>query len=266
VIEPALLARVPGCEHGRPPLCVEPLSGGRGCNAVVRIDTASGQFVLRRRHPPLDRPASFSRDELRSHRLAADAGIAPRLIDAAEDGAWLLMEYVSEGAWDEPRLFAAAGIEALGMQLQRLHTLRLPGDMAPIDVMQIATGYLRMVVARDPELAAGLAAELRDLEPLARELSAVTDRATLNHGDLQAANLLGPQPLLVDWEYAQCVHPTYDLACLLTYYPVLKSQQERLLAACGLDSPADRQILSLQLRLFERLNRLWQLAYTGETG
>lgn len=266
MIEPALLARVPGCEHGHPPLRVEPLSGGRGCNAVVRIDTSAGRFVLRRRHPPLDRPASFSRDELRNHRLAADGGIAPRLIDAAENGAWLLMEYVPAGAWSEPRLFAASGIEALGAQLQRLQTLRLPEDLAPIDVMQIATGYLRMVAARDPALATALADQVRALEQLTRELSDVTDRATLNHGDLQAANLLGPQPLLIDWEYAQRAHPTYDVGCLLTYYPVLQSHQERLLAACGLDSPADRQILSLQLRLFERLNRLWTLAYTGETG
>jgi thiamine kinase len=266
VIEPALLARVPGCRDGQPALRFEPLSGGRGCNAVVRIDTTAGRFVLRRRHPPLDRPGSFSRNELACHRVAADAGLAPFLIDAGEDGAWLLMEYVSAQPWSEARLFTAAGIEALGGQLRQLHAVPLPDEMSRIDAVQIAHGYLRLIAARDPALADASSSELRGVEDEAGRLAAATDRTTLNHGDLQAANLLGPQPLLVDWEYAQRAHPTYDVACLLSYYPALLPQQERLLAACGLDSPGDRQILSLQQRLFARLNRLWQLACTPGTG
>jgi len=264
MIEPALLARVPGCQGGQPALRVEPLSGGRGCNSVVRIDTTAGQFVLRRRHPPLDRPGSFSRNELACHRLAERAGIAPSLIDAADDGNWLLMEYVSAQPWTEAQLFTAAGIEALGRQLQQLHALSLPDDLRRIDAGQIAQGYLQQIGARKPALAAGFRAELRDVEAEASQVADAADRTTLNHGDLQAANLLGPQPLLVDWEYAQRAHPTYDVACLLSYYPALQSQQERLLAACGLDSARDRQILTLQQRLFARLNRLWQLASTPE--
>lgn len=266
MIEAALLARVPGCEAGQPAQRVEPLSGGRGCNAVMRIDTAAGQFVLRRRHQPLNRPGSFSRNELQCHRLAAAAGLAPRLLDAADDGAWLLMEYIPENPWTDSQLITAAGIEALGAQLRRLHALPLPPDLPPIDAPQIARDYLRLIAARDPGLAAGLVAELRGVEQGARELAVASDRTALNHGDLQAANLLGPRPLLVDWEYAQRVHPTYDVACLLSYYPALQPQQQSLLEACGLDSAGDRQILSLQQRLFSRLNRLWQLAYTAGTG
>ncbi len=265
MIEDALLARVPGCEGAEPPLQVEPLSGGRGCNAVLRIDTRAGRFVLRRRHSPLDRPGSLSRNELLSHQLAAAAGLAPRLVDAAEDGAWLLMEFVPAETWTEPRLFAAAGIDALGAQLQRLQALRLPEELPPIDALAIARGYLRMIAARDAALAGGLVQELRGVEADSRELESMVDRATLNHGDLQAANMLGPEPVLVDWEYAQRCHPTYDVACLLAYYPTLQAQQARLLAACGLDSAGDRRILALQQRLFSRLNRLWQLAHT-ETG
>jgi thiamine kinase len=265
MIEASLLARVPGCEAGQPPLQVEPLSGGRGCNAVMRIDTRTGRFVLRRRHRPLDRPGSLSRNELLSHRLAAAIGLAPHLIDAAEDGAWLLMEFVPAETWTESLLITAAGIDALGAQLQRLQALPLPEDLPFIDAPGIARGYLRMIAARDAALAGGLVPELRGVEADSRELETIVDRATLNHGDLQAANLLGPEPLLVDWEYAQRCHPTYDVACLLAYYPALQGQQERLLAACGLNSPGDRRILSLQQRLFARLNRLWELAHT-ETG
>jgi thiamine kinase len=266
VIEPELLARVPGCIEGQPALRIEPLSGGRGCNSVVRIDTAAGQFVLRRRHPPLDRPGSFSRNELCAHRLAADAGLAPRVIEASHDGAWLLMDYVPETPWTEAQLFTDAGIEALGVQLQRLQALRLPDELPPIDAAQIASGYLQRIAARDTSLAEALVTEVRGVEQDAHELAGLSDRATLNHGDLQAANLVGMQPWLVDWEYAQRAHPTYDVACLLSYYPALRSQRDRLLAACGLNSIADRQILLTQQRLFARLNRLWQLAHTPEAG
>jgi aminoglycoside phosphotransferase (APT) family kinase protein len=265
MIEAPLLARVPGCETGQPPLQVQPLSGGRGCNTVLRIDTHAGRFVLRRRHSPRDRPGSLSRNELLSHRLAATIGLAPRLIDAAEDGEWLLMEFVPAETWTESLLFTAAGIDALGAQLQRLQALALPEKLPFIDAPGIARGYLRTIAARDAALAGGLVQELRAVEADSRELESMVDRATLNHGDLQAANMLGPGPVLVDWEYAQRCHPTYDVACLLAYYPALEAQRERLLAACGLNSQGDRRILSLQQRLFRRLNRLWQLAHT-ETG
>jgi hypothetical protein len=73
----------------------------------------------------------------------------------------------------------------------------------------------------------------------------------------------GQQPLLVDWEYAQRADPTWDVACLLTYYPSLEPRLKPLLAALGLASARDRQILSLQRRLFEALNRLWQHSQPG---
>jgi len=265
VIEPALLVRVPGCEAGQSPHRIEALSGGRGCNSVVRVDSTAGSFVLRRRHPPLDRPGSFSRNELQCHRIAAEAGLAPRLIDAEEDGAWLLMEYVAAEPWTEERLFTASGIESLGCQLQRLHALPLTDAVPAIDAARIARGYLQQIARRDAQLAAALSEELPGVEAAVQEIAAASDRSVLNHGDLQVANLLGPAPLLVDWEYAQRTDPLYDVACLLGYYPALQPQQDRLLASCGLDSPQNRQILSLQMRLFVRLNRLWEHA-APETG
>ena len=82
----------------------------------------------------------------------------------------------------------------------------------------------------------------------------------INHGDLQVANLIGNPPVLIDWEYAQIAAPTYDIACLLTYYPQLQVWQPDLLAASGLTRPEDLELLGLQKQLFACLNRLWALA------
>ena len=78
--------------------------------------------------------------------------------------------------------------------------------------------------------------------------------------------MVGPLPVLVDWEYAQWTDPTWDVACLVEYYPELQPRLDALLGACGLDSPSDRQVLSLQQRLFRQLNGLWQRAEGEEAG
>jgi thiamine kinase-like enzyme len=72
--------------------------------------------------------------------------------------------------------------------------------------------------------------------------------------------------VLIDWEYAQVADPTYDVACLLVYYPRVESHLEVLLGAAGLDSIADRAALTLQRELFGCLNRLWGLANATESG
>jgi aminoglycoside phosphotransferase (APT) family kinase protein len=264
---PDLLMRVPGCWQGEVPLRIQALAGGRGVNGVWRVQTAAGDFVLRLRHEPVDRPGSISRFELAAHRLAAAAGLAPAILDAGEDGRWLLMEFVDSPVWSEAQLLSDAGVDVLGVTLARLHALECPATWPRVDAQGIARGYLGRIAAGAPEHAREAEAECAAIEVESREMEGVADRAVLNHGDLMAANMLGPgpeaSPVLVDWEYSQRAHPTWDIACLLAYYPVLEQRLDRLLGAAGLSSAQDRQILSLQQRLFMRLNRLWQHAEAG---
>jgi len=261
-----LLLRVPGCADGHPPRDVQVLAGGRGANSVWRVRTREGDFALRLRHPPVDRAGSFSRFELASHGLAAEAGLAPRLIDAHPDGHWLLMEFVDAPVWDEARLLSAAGIDTVGEMLQRLHSLDC-GSLPRADAAGIARGYQRTLVGRRPGPWPRMDAVAAAVERDAIELARLADRAVLNHGDLMAENLVGGGagalgPFLVDWEYAQRADPTWDVACLLVYYPALEKDEDRLLRACGLATADDRHILSVQRRVFAGLNGLWRQAET----
>ena len=88
----------------------------------------------------------------------------------------------------------------------------------------------------------------------------------INHGDLQHSNLIGAFPVLIDWEYAQIAAPTYDIACLLTYYPALRASLPDLLAASGLSTTEDQELLELQEQLFACLNRLWSIANGIDAG
>jgi aminoglycoside phosphotransferase (APT) family kinase protein len=70
------------------------------------------------------------------------------------------------------------------------------------------------------------------------------------HGDLNASNVIGPVPMLVDWEYAQLADPVYDLACLSVYYPGLRLR--------GITDANGAVRLRLHAQLFDSLNRLWE--------
>ncbi len=257
MIPAEVLASIPGCEAGRPPLDVQPLPGGRGCNQVLRIDTSQGRFVWRRRHAPIDRPGSRAADELLAQRAAAAAGFAPAIIAAQPQGQWLLMEFVDALQWTSERLYTSAGIEAVAQRLAGLHALDVPEGLTEVDATEIARGYLTQLAPVAPKEVIDLGPLLARIEALGRRLSNNGAGLVLNHGDLTVTNMLGKLPLLVDWEYTQLADRSWDLACLLGYYPGLDALAPRLLASYGLP-PGERERLALQRERFELLNRLWE--------
>lgn len=256
-----VLAQVPGCANGFPPLAVVALPGGEGRNEVLRIDTTEGRFVWRRRLPPVDRPGAAARTELAAHHLAAAAGLAPAVLRAAADGSWILMEYIDAPAWTEEHICSPAGAEQLGRRLAALHAIATPAGVPAADAPAMARGYVARLQQRDPAAAASLQPLAQRVEQIDREMAPLEPSPVLVHGDLMASNLLGPEPLLVDWEYAQAADPSWDWACLLSYYPALERWMNRLLTAAGADSGPCRERLRLQRERFGLLNRLWQRAY-----
>ncbi|HTQ35901.1 MAG TPA: phosphotransferase [Steroidobacteraceae bacterium] len=251
------LALIPGCEDGRPPLSIAPLPGGRACNQVLRVDTAQGRFVWRRRLDPVDRPGSRAADEWRAQRLAAAAGLAPAILAAHPRGHWLLMEFIDAPMWTAEQLHSETGALRLGRQLGRLHELQVPAGMSAVDPTAVAADYLARLMA----VAAAEAAELAPLRDrvamLDARIAAAGTAPVLNHGDLMASNMLGAAPRLVDWEYAQLAGPGWDLACLLTYYPGMARFLPQLLAGSGLTGAVIAS-LEWQRERFELLNRLWE--------
>jgi hypothetical protein len=265
LIPAQILPRIPGCEDGRPPLAVSPLPGGRGCNLVLRVDTAQGRFVWRQRFLPIDRPGSRAIDELHAQQLAAGAGLAPTVLAAHPEGHWLLMEFIDAPVWTVERLHTEEGAAKLAGQLARLHGLQIPAEWPPVDPVAMADGYLARLSAFDPGDATALA-PLRDrVAAISASISDCGLQPEPDHGDLSAGNLLGEAPLLVDWEYAQVAEPGWDLACLLTYYPGMARWLPRLLSGSGLTGPA-ASLLELQRERFALLDRLWGRLSTHEGG
>jgi aminoglycoside phosphotransferase (APT) family kinase protein len=257
-----VLAAVPGCESGRPPLAIHALVGG-GHNDVRRVDTTAGKFVVRRRLPPEVRAGSDARLELQCQRLAARAGLAPKVVAAADDATWMVMEFIASNPWQEQDLICATGAQRLGERLAYVHAMQVANSMRPMDAGSIASGQL-LAINSNPAVTDAQRHKAATLVRRAHQYATIVQGSDvspcINHGDLQVANLIGNPPVLIDWEYAQIAAPTYDIACLLTYYPQLKSWQPDLLAASGLTRPEDLELLGLQEQLFACLNRLWGLA------
>jgi len=255
-----LLARIPGCGDSAPPLAVEPLPGGQGRNMVVRVETRAGRFVMRCRLAPVNRPGALAMTELRAHSLAAAAGLAPRILDAAADGSWILMDYIDAPSWGAAQLDSPRGLARLGAYLQKLHALAVPADLPAADAPAMARGYVERLRRRDRAAASALQPLVEQVGRLSTVLAG-SGRRVLAHGDLAASNMLGPAPLLVDWEYAQAADPGWDFACLLSYYPALEPRMARLLDAAGMGDEAGRERFRLERQRFGLLNRLWEQAY-----
>jgi aminoglycoside phosphotransferase (APT) family kinase protein len=260
VIPASVLWRIPGCAGGEAPLHVELLHGGRKVNLNLRIDTRAGRFVLRQRISEGPRPGADSLRELACHRTAAAAGVAPAVLDAAPDGSWILMDYVEGGMWNPPRLQAPEGLRTLGACLQRLHAIAPPPGLAAFDPVSIATGQAQAILERDPAAADEVDTLVTRTQQLAVQCAAFAATPVTTHGDVTASNVIGPVPVLVDWEYAQLADPVYDLACLSIYYPGLQRRGGELLDAAGITDANATVRLRLHMELFDSLNRLWERA------
>jgi aminoglycoside phosphotransferase (APT) family kinase protein len=265
VIPAELLAHIPGCGSGRPPREVAVLTGGGRHNRCLVVTTDEGRFVLRWRVERGERPGAAGSQELRCHLAAASLGIAPGIVAAAPDGQWMLMDYLDAPPWHTADLHEPARLEALGLRLAQLHEMSPPG-VGSLAVMPIVDGQAALILARDPAAAAQVAALQDRARALTARIADFSVRTVLNHGDLAASNFLGPQPMMVDWEYAQRADPVYDLACLLSYYPTLEPQLDRLLGASGLADAASRERLGVYRALFEVFNVLWREAQAESHG
>jgi len=260
LIPAAALQAVPGCEGGTAPLLIDRLAGGGDLNHTLLLHTRAGRFVLRLRRDSRLRPGAEIAREWAVQRLAAGAGLAPRVIAADAAAGWLLMNYVPAVMWQAQDLLRSDRIAALGRCLATLQALPTP-DLPRYDVRAVISSQVAQISAQD----AAQGGEAQRLQEQAQTLLPVVGarpaRLVLCHGDLNIGNILGAQPLLVDWEYAQLADPLHDIACLLSYYPHIQPQADHLLAALGLADPQYRQQLTVQVRLFEIVNALWRLRH-----
>lgn len=182
-----------------------PLAGGL-TNQNYRLQLDDGrQAFLRIGHPA---PESLGIDrtlEWQLYSAAAKAGLAPASLFHDLPSGALLMAWCDEPNWALAPPAQRDAMAALAGVLVALHRLPLPtGQMA---VRTHSARYRRQLSSIPPWLGA--------LERALLASKAPSDLWLPCHHDLNPANLLGPRPWVVDWEYGAAGHPGFEIASIV---------------------------------------------------
>ena len=214
-----------------PATTVTRVAAGLSGAGVYRVDADGQAFVLK-----LARETESFADwhrKLHIQQLAANAGLAPRIIHVDEDRRAVLTDFVVDRSFPafyfDPRTREAALIQ-LGRMLRRVHELPLPSDsigMEPRDYLALIWSGLRERFA--PPAFVGEAVT----RMLAEEPPASGRAPVLSHNDVNPSNLVydGERVVLFDWETAGPNDPYFDLATISVFLRMDDASCRQLLAA-----------------------------------
>jgi hypothetical protein len=199
---------------------------------------------------PLRNPHQYS-----AMRIAAEAGIAPRLYHVDETARVAVMDFIVEQPLNTYPGGPHALAQALGDMLRRLQGTPRFGRF--VEYPEIVA-RLWAHVCRTNLFAPGvLDAHTQRLADLRSAYTWNSDEAVSSHNDILPRNLLfdGERLWLVDWESAYCNDPVVDMATMLDNFAPSPEFEEVLLQA-WLGHPPDRGLRD-RLELMRALTRLF---------
>jgi aminoglycoside phosphotransferase (APT) family kinase protein len=213
-----------------PATTVTRIAAGLSGAGVYRVEAGGEAFVLKLAGP-MESEADW-RWSLSVQRLAADAGVAPRIIHADEERRAVVTPFVEDRSLiallREPATRQAA-LAQLGQTVRRIHAIPLPADARVWEARQLMTQIAgRMHDFVLPPFARGA------IERAAAEEPPPSDRPlVLGHNDLNPSNLVydGQSILVLDWATAGAMEPFYDLAVLAMFLRMDEGTCLRLLSA-----------------------------------
>ena len=248
------LAHVPGYRQGSPAVQTSELPGG-SVNRSYEVSTPAGRFVLRLSRGPDAWLTSDRSVERELHRIASEAGIAPRVVDANDR--WLITEYVAGRLWGEPDFAHPERLAGLGDALRRLHELPAP-ICGRFDLLEALAGYADRVGAQVRDPASNVAHYLSYAAAAWRISGAAERPLAILHHDLHGSNIIesGRGLVLIDWECAAVSDPLLDIACILSYHESARPYASFLLRHSGLEEVTPRQ-LAASVWLFDLHTYLW---------
>jgi thiamine kinase len=265
VIPAEHLQYVPGCEDGAAPLSVRPLTSGT-TNRTFLVRTPRGSFVVRVQSSETRELGVDRQREMLAHRVAADAGLAPRIVAHDPTGACMVLEYIDGRQWTEQSFQRVRESKALAARLRLLQTLHVPASLPRFDAWRVIETYAEQVIAAQPESRSSID-RMKARAADAWTLSQSAKRAaTLVHLDLNHTNLLVADRLyFLDWEYAHAGDPALDLATVLAYYPRAMTHAAMLAELSGLKALGVTPLMLSELtRVMELITYLWYRLPTNE--
>jgi hypothetical protein len=214
-----------------PATTITPITMGLSGAGVYRVEAAGEGFVLKIAGEGA--PLADWRRKLHVQQLAANAGVAPRVVHV-DEGRRAVVSVFAGGVpfparYGDPRTRGAA-LARLGQTIRRVHGLPLPADAEPADPRALLAGTWTGLAADFPLpmfVGAAVGRVLAEDEP-------APDRApVLSHNDVNPGNLVyhGENLLLVDWDVAGPNDPSYDLAAISVFLRMDQAACQSLLVA-----------------------------------
>jgi aminoglycoside phosphotransferase (APT) family kinase protein len=193
------------------------VAAGLSGAGVYRVETAGRTFVLKVARD--DEPPAAWRRKLHIQQLAANAGLAPRIVHTDEALRAVVSAFVVDRSfpafYGNPQTREAA-VAMLGRMLRRVHELPLPREADSRSAREfLATVWSGLVSSFAlPAFVGDAVRRVLTEEGPARERALV-----LSHNDVNPTNLVydGESLLLLDWDTAGANEPFYDLAAISVF-------------------------------------------------
>lgn len=210
------------------------VAAGLSGAGVYRVEAQGRAFVLKLAGTA--EPSAIWQRRCQTQALAAQAGLAPRMVHVDEARRAVLSEFVVDRSfpmyyWD-PRTREAALVQ-LGTMLRRLHALPFPPEteaQLPLDVLGKTWSGLSQRAKQMPLPSFAAQAVQRVLSepppPSHRPL-------VLSHNDVNPTNLVydGEGLLLLDWDTTGPNDPLYDPAAISVFLRMDEPSCRSLLSA-----------------------------------
>jgi aminoglycoside phosphotransferase (APT) family kinase protein len=231
---------------------IAPISGGASGAVPFRVAVGGRSYVVRVEGPasPLRNPYQYE-----SMRIAAEAGIAPRLHYVDEEARVAVMDFIAERPLSAFPGGAPALAQAVGALLRRVQrTTPFPRFVDYPDIV----GRLWAWVCSTGLFASGV------LDPVTERLHRLGEayvwdpsQSVSSHNDLVPRNLLfdGERLWLIDWESAYRNDPLVDVAIALDQFAPSPEWQRLLLEAWAGHAPDEA--VSARLGLVRAFTRLY---------
>lgn len=218
-------------------------------NQNFLISTEQGKMVLRINNPCVAGINRHHEDII----LKAIKGLsfAPVVIENNPDSGYLLSVYQDLPNWKAEN--ALTHQHLLVSRLQKLHSLNVP-----VEIPDFNTRLLHYFLDCRENLTDRFISEYHQTINQLQNTD-FFETQKLIHFDLNIHNLLGLDTLkIIDWEFAGCGHPIFDVAIFMYYQNLSPEQSRQLLQYC--ERFKDGQIiLPLALRLAYQMNFMWEL-------
>jgi aminoglycoside phosphotransferase (APT) family kinase protein len=231
---------------------VRPVTGGVSGAAVFLVEASGRRFVLRMEGPasPLRNPHQYV-----SMRIAAEAGIAPRIHYLDADDRVVMIDFIEDRPLEAYPGGRQGLAQAVGAMLKKLRALPLFSSFMdyPEVVDRLWTHVCKTGLFADGVLDAAS----QRLAGIRAAYALEPEKYLSSHNDILPRNLLfdGERLWLIDWENGYRNDPLVDLATVLDNFAPSPELEEVLLAA-SLGRAPDRTLRD-RLALMRSLTRLF---------